>query len=79
MIRITTDGATFLNACGHAGYAPYGSDIVCAGISALYQTLETALEKNHEPEDRELLIRSFLAGMEQIAKQYPNNIEIELV
>ena len=25
---------------GHAGYRPRGSDIVCAGISALYQTLE---------------------------------------
>ena len=25
---------------GHAGYMPHGSDIVCAGVSALYQTLE---------------------------------------
>ena len=25
---------------GHAGYLPRGSDIVCAGVSALYQTLE---------------------------------------
>jgi uncharacterized protein YsxB (DUF464 family) len=30
---------------GHAGYLPLGSDIVCAGISALYQTLvESAME-----------------------------------
>ena len=25
---------------GHAGYMPRSSDIVCAGVSALYQTLE---------------------------------------
>lgn len=28
-----------LYVCGHAGYAPAGEDVVCAGISALYCTL----------------------------------------
>lgn len=28
---------------GHALYAPIGSDIVCAGVSALYQTLVLSL------------------------------------
>jgi uncharacterized protein YsxB (DUF464 family) len=29
---------------GHAGYAPHGQDIVCAGISTLVQTLVQSLE-----------------------------------
>ena len=29
--------------CGHSGYAQEGSDIVCAGISALVITIENAL------------------------------------
>lgn len=28
-----------LYVCGHAGYAPAGEDVVCAGVSALYCTL----------------------------------------
>ena len=30
---------------GHAGYAPPGQDIVCAGISALVQTLVQSIEE----------------------------------
>ena len=30
---------------GHAGYLPRGFDIVCAGVSALYQTLEQSAEE----------------------------------
>lgn len=30
---------------GHAGYSPLGSDIVCAGVSALYQTLEQSAKE----------------------------------
>ncbi len=29
---------------GHAGYAPQGQDIVCAGVTALTQTLVESLE-----------------------------------
>lgn len=29
----------FLSLYGHAGYAPSGQDIVCAGVSTLYGTL----------------------------------------
>lgn len=32
------DGASQLMAYGHSGYAPQGSDIVCAAISTLTQT-----------------------------------------
>ena len=30
---------------GHAGYAPHGQDIVCAGVSALVQTLIQSIEE----------------------------------
>lgn len=30
---------------GHAGYAEYGKDIVCAGVTALTQTLIQSIEK----------------------------------
>jgi uncharacterized protein YsxB (DUF464 family) len=30
---------------GHAGYAPAGEDIVCAGVSVLVQTAAAALQK----------------------------------
>lgn len=43
MIEITTtDNRVLIN--GHAGYAPAGYDIVCAGITALTDTLWMSLE-----------------------------------
>ena len=30
---------------GHAGHSPIGTDIVCAGVSALYQTLEESAKE----------------------------------
>lgn len=44
MIKIKTDRRKYVEISGHAGYAPRGQDIVCAGISALYLTLCEALE-----------------------------------
>lgn len=32
---------------GHANYAEYGKDIVCAGVSALVQALIGWIEENH--------------------------------
>ena len=40
-VRIKKDG---LQISGHARYAPAGQDIVCAGISALVQTLISSIE-----------------------------------
>jgi hypothetical protein len=34
-----------LEICGHAGYAEYGKDIVCAAVSALAETAALSLEK----------------------------------
>lgn len=43
MIQIYMDGSKILVE-GHAGFAPPGQDIVCAGVSALTQTLVQALD-----------------------------------
>ena len=43
MIQIYTDGSKIVVE-GHAGFAPPGQDIVCAGVSALTQTLVQALD-----------------------------------
>ena len=37
-----------LEASGHAGYAPAGQDIVCAGASTLMQTLSDITNQNGE-------------------------------
>lgn len=44
MITITrTDDRIIID--GHAGYAPNGKDIVCAGVSTLAQTLIASIEE----------------------------------
>lgn len=44
MIVITrNNGCTTIT--GHAGYAPYGQDIVCAAVSALVQTFIASVEE----------------------------------
>ena len=43
MISISVSDDT-IEIRGHAGYAPQGQDIVCAGVTALTQTLVESLE-----------------------------------
>lgn len=44
MITVDTDLKTDIRISGHAGYAPAGSDIVCAAVSVLYETLKKVLK-----------------------------------
>jgi uncharacterized protein YsxB (DUF464 family) len=46
VVILYAQGETLHGFCcqGHAGYAPAGSDIVCAGVSALTATCVNALE-----------------------------------
>jgi uncharacterized protein YsxB (DUF464 family) len=37
-----------LSMAGHAGAARFGEDLICAGLSALWNTLERALSKDRE-------------------------------
>lgn len=58
------DDVHTLTVLGHANYAEYGKDIVCAGISSLVQALIGWLEENHykarcvsvDPKDGEVII-----------------------
>lgn len=48
MIKIEFDSVNLsLTAEGHAGYAPAGEDIVCAGVSALIYALPSAFNRTH--------------------------------
>ena len=44
MIIITQNSNGF-KIQGHAGYAPIGKDIVCAGVTSLFQTFIRSMEK----------------------------------
>ena len=47
VIRVREDGVTIE---GHANYAEYGKDIVCAGMTALMRTLVKSIEDLTEDE-----------------------------
>ena len=65
-----------LTVIGHANYAEYGKDIVCAGVSALVQALVSWIEENSwkvdcisiDPKDGEVIISC--EGGEEIAAVY---------
>lgn len=82
---------------GHANYAPHGQDIVCAGVTALTQTLVESLETltdneikcdmspgrvdieiKDPDEDAQLLMDSFLVGVEMIADEFPEYVRVEI-
>ena len=47
-VKIRRDGAgrlSSLEAVGHAGWAKYGSDVVCAAVSTVLQTAQLGLEQ----------------------------------
>lgn len=77
---------------GHAEYAERGEDIVCAAVSALYETLamhETTYAGELQPGHRFIwvapgkleqgtpIMEAFAAGFRQIAKQYPSYVSFE--
>lgn len=48
MIRIATNGLTACQITGHAGYAPKGSDIVCAAVTGIWVGLGFSLEAHSD-------------------------------
>lgn len=73
---------------GHAQYAPEGQDIVCAGVSALYETLLGHPQVHEESrdgwsiltadegarEEMRPLFELIARGLERIADQYPAHV-----
>ena len=81
-----------LHAKGHAGFARYGQDVVCAAVSALTQTAAHAAEKRggtKEAASGEIRIscedtafRTVLEavgdGLQMIARQYPLHVRVKV-
>lgn len=87
-IRYEPDTGT-LRVTGHAGYAACGRDIVCAAVSGILYTLVANLPpgavETWEPGDLEVFCSGAeeraaaefcLAGLEWIAKEYPQNVTV---
>ena len=82
MIKAVYDSdALTLTLSGHAGYAPKGQDIVCAGVSALVYTLingcrcELAGETVRVKDDRRVY-DAVLTGLKMISKKFPKNLRV---
>ena len=88
----------------HAGYAEYGKDIVCAGISSITQTavlgikyvakakhkcvvdekqgslhlelLEDEFTANFK--DAQVILNTMLCGLQDLQKQYPKYLKVEV-
>lgn len=53
MIKVSVD-ENEISVSGHAGYAPTGSDIVCAGVTTLVQTLISSFELTGDTPEMEI-------------------------
>ena len=75
-----------LTLLGHANYAEYGKDIVCAGVSSLVQALIGWIEENSwkcecvstDPSDGEIII-SAVGGEDTAAVFYMTAIGLEQI
>lgn len=74
-VSVQKDG---IKVSGHANYAEAGKDIVCAGVTALAQTLIRSLEDliGDLSEEGKLLVDSFFIGVCSIADEFPYNVRI---
>lgn len=85
VIKIT---ACKLAVKGHAGYAPIGQDIICAGVSTLYGTYRYSTNAKEsldgewrileaEPTYRNRAVCDAVRiGCEMLAEQYPKHVKI---
>ena len=88
----------------HTGYADFGKDIVCAGVSSITQTAVLAIKKltnvshnfqidekvgflklelndidnSQNFHDAQIILKSMLCGLEDLQKQYPKYIKLEV-
>ena len=89
MIRIKMRRGIISRLCitGHSGYAEKGSDIVCAGVSALTDALAEVTGAQVR-DDGEVYMCAFLAntaafdmarcGYMRIAAAYPEHVSVEI-
>ncbi|SEU00751.1 hypothetical protein SAMN04487821_1467 [Enterococcus malodoratus] len=97
MIKATfkkSDGyVSCISISGHAFHSPIGTDIVCAGVSALFITIVNELSgeivdvnSNNgqsiiiEPKRKNtILITALIHGLQSIEEQYPENLKVEVI
>ena len=87
-ITVNRDG---IEAVGHAGYAEYGKDIVCAGVSALTNAFIDSARKDIAAVEKQGLTRitvtnptpetqaklsMLVTGLQGIAKEFPEYVTI---
>ena len=87
MIRGVYDRDTMtLRMSGHAGYAPYGYDVVCAGVSTLVYTLINTTDCRVDPcddmfihivgeGDSPIIAEAVARGLDMLSQRYPDNFE----
>ncbi|MBQ8836442.1 MAG: ribosomal-processing cysteine protease Prp [Clostridia bacterium] len=69
MINVVYDEACGITMTGHAGQAPRGQDIVCAGASAIVISLAEMLERNSEELiERGILLESGRASIKVVPR-----------
>ena len=90
MIYIKFGPGTKIIFQGHAGHAPRGEDIVCAGVSTLYMTFQASTGAKEtvmgnirlleaEPVYKNRRIHEAVRiGLEVLARKYPENVRILL-
>ncbi len=88
MMYIKFGPGTKLTVEGHAGYAPIGNDIVCAGASALYYTFLACCDAKERVEGNirileaepvyknRVVFEAVRTGLMILAENYPDNIRI---
>lgn len=78
---------------GHAFYSKRGTDVVCAGVSALFITIVNELSGEvvvvHSRNEQEIvveprrkntiLITALIHGLQSIEEQYPENLKVEVI
>ncbi len=68
-----------LTLTGHADYAPYGQDVVCAGVSTLVYTLINSCKCEISGEtvrvkDNRAVFEAVLCGLKMISEKFPKNL-----
>ena len=70
-----------LSLTGHAGYAPIGQDIVCAGVSTLVYTLINSCcceitGDSVRVKDNRAVFDAVILGLDMISKKFPKNLHL---
>ena len=91
-LTVQDNGSNTLLVEGHAGYAPAGSDIVCASVSTVVAVCQAMLEKYRchwlaidiedslillaEGKNAAKILSAAIETIEKLARDYPQNVRV---